>query len=68
MKKYEWMVTSEKCRNFWKVGIQNELGDIYFSKKSFDVREDAQALANHIYKEEAFAKEDFVCDFLMKTK
>ena len=67
MKKYEWMVTSEKCGNAWKVGIQNELGDIYFSKKSFVNRNDAQTLANSIYKEEAFALEDFVCDFFMKS-
>ena len=67
MKKYEWMVTSEKCGNAWKVGIQNELGDIYFSKKSFEKRQDAQTLASYIFKEEAFAIEDFVCDFLMKS-
>jgi len=62
MKQYQWMVTSEKCGNVWKVGIQNDLGYVYFSKKTFEKREDAQKLADHIYKEEMFPVGDFEAD------
>lgn len=62
MTKYQWMVTSEKYGNAWKVGIQNELGYVYFSKKSFEKREDAQKLADHIFKEEMFPASDFEAD------
>ena len=62
MKQYQWMVTAEKCGNAWKVGVQNELGSVYFSKKSFDQKDDAQKLADHIFKEEMFPVSDFVYD------
>lgn len=62
MKQYQWMSTAEKCGNAWKVGIQDETGAVYFSKKSFDNQIDAQKIADHIFKEEMFPVADFVYD------
>jgi hypothetical protein len=62
MKQYKWMATAEKCGNAWKVGVQDETGGVYFSKKSFNTKEDAQKLADYVYKEEEFAVSDFEYD------
>jgi hypothetical protein len=62
MKKYQWMATAEKCGNVWKVGVQTENGCVSFSKKTFATQEEAQILANKIYKEEEFAISDFEID------
>jgi hypothetical protein len=62
MQQYQWTVTAEKCGNAWKVGVQDERGAVYFSKKSFDNQADAQKLADRIYKEEEYAVSDFEYD------
>ena len=62
MKQYQWMVTAEKCGNAWKVGIQDETGAVYFSKKSYATKEITQELANRIYKEEEYVVSDFEYD------
>jgi len=62
MQQYQWTVTAEKCGNAWKVGVQDETGAVYFSKKSFIQKTDAQQLADHIFKEEMFPVSDFVYD------
>ena len=62
MKQYEWMVAPVKCGNVWKVGIQDEKGAVYHSKKLFSTKEIAQELANRIYKEEEYSVSDFEYD------
>jgi len=62
MKTYEWMVTAEKCGNVWKVGVQTENGCVSFSKKNYATQQDAQVVADKIYKEEEFAPFDFEID------
>jgi nitrate reductase cytochrome c-type subunit len=62
MQQYQWTVTAEKCNNAWKVGIQDETGAVYFSKKTFVQKDDAQKLADYIFKEEMFPVSDFVYD------
>jgi hypothetical protein len=62
MKQYQWMATAEKFGNVWKVGVQDETGAIYFSKKTFETKEIAQELANRIYKEEEYSISDFEYD------
>jgi hypothetical protein len=63
MQKYQWMATAEKCGNVWKVGVQDETGAVFFSKKSYDTKQIAQELANRIYKEEEFVVSDFEYDY-----
>jgi hypothetical protein len=63
MTKFEWMVTPEKCGDFWKVGVQDETGAVYFSKKSYTTKEAAFKVAVSIYKEEEFVVSDFVYDY-----
>jgi hypothetical protein len=64
--KYEWMVTAEKCGDAWKVGIQTENGDVYFSKKSYTTKQDAFIVAQQIYKKEEFFPSQFEFDYINK--
>lgn len=61
--KYEWMVTAEKCGDVWKVGIQTENGAVYFSRKTYESKQDAFIVAQRIYKEEEFVDSDFELDY-----
>jgi hypothetical protein len=62
MKQYQWMATAEKCGTVWKVGVQTENGCVSFSKKSYATKEDAELVANDIYKKEEFPCNEFEID------
>jgi hypothetical protein len=63
MIKFDWMVTPEKCGDFWKVAVQDETGAVYFSNKTYSTKEAAFKVAVSIYKEEEFVVSQFTFDY-----
>ena len=62
MKTYQFMATAEKCGDVYKVGVQTENGCVSYSKKNYATQQEAQVVADKIFKEEEFACNEFVID------
>ena len=63
MAQYQWMVTPEKCGNFWKVAVQTTDGAVYFSNTTYIHQEKAFEVAVKIYQEGEFVSNQFTFDY-----